>query len=60
LRRDLNKIVNNDLKDKKKEVILVFALEFLGEVVDKTVNEIFTTKMGITSSGLYFEKYPPQ
>jgi hypothetical protein len=30
-------------------------LEFLNEVVVETVVEIFSTKMGITSSGLYFE-----
>jgi hypothetical protein len=43
-------------EDKKKGHTFVFALKFLDKVVDETVVEIFSTKMGITSSGLYFEK----
>jgi hypothetical protein len=43
-------------KTKKTQTFFIFALELLDEVVDKTVVEIFSTKMGIiTSSGLYFK-----
>jgi len=38
-----------------RDILLVLALEFLDKVVDKTVIEIFTTKMGVTSGGLDFE-----
>ena len=49
-------VIKTDLReDKKSQTFLVFALELLNEVIDKTVVEIFSTKMGITSSGLYFE-----
>ena len=36
-------------------VLLVLALEFLSEVVDHAVIEIFTTQVSITSSSLDFE-----
>ena len=39
----------------KDSYISCFKFELLDEVVDKMVVEIFFTKMGITSSGLYFE-----
>src|SRR6266700_671048 len=39
-------------KKRGKGTFLVLAFELLNEVVYKTVIEIFTTKMGITSSGL--------
>ena len=35
--------------------LLLFALEFLDEVVDKTVIGILNTKVGVTGSGLDFE-----
>jgi hypothetical protein len=38
-----------------RDILLVLALELLDKVVDETVIEIFTTKMGITSSSLDFE-----
>ena len=41
--------------EKTEHTLLVLALELLNEVVDKAVVEIFTTKMGITSSGLDLE-----
>ena len=37
------------------EVFLVLALEPLSKVGDETVIEVLTTKMGVTSCGLYFE-----
>ena len=33
----------------------MLALELLGKVGDKTVIEVLTTKMGVTSCGFYFE-----
>jgi hypothetical protein len=38
-----------------RDILLVLALEFLDEVVDETVIEIFTTKMSVTSGSLDFE-----
>ena len=35
--------------------LLVLALELLDEVVDETVVEVFTTKVGVTSGGLDLE-----
>ena len=57
LKRDLNNSVNIDLCEdqKKKSNLSCFALGFLDEVVDETIVEISSTKMGIASSGLYFE-----
>ena len=59
MKTDLNNSVNIDLcedkKRKRKQTFLVFALESLDEVVDETIIETFSTKMGITSNGLYFE-----
>ena len=43
------------MEKKRKQTFLVFALEFLDEVVDETIVEIFSTKMGIIRGGLYFE-----
>merc|ERR1719423_113207 len=37
------------------QILLELALELLSEVVDQTVVKIFTTKMGISSSGLYLK-----
>jgi hypothetical protein len=49
-------MVNSDLReDKNTSNLSCFALEFLGEVDNETVVEIFSTKMGITNCGLYFE-----
>jgi hypothetical protein len=42
-------------EDKKGHTFLVFALEFLDEVVDETVVEVLTTQVGITSSALDLE-----
>jgi NAD-specific glutamate dehydrogenase len=38
-----------------RDILLVLALELLNKVVDETVIEIFTTKMGVTSSSLDLE-----
>jgi hypothetical protein len=37
------------------EILLVLALELLGEVVDETVIEILTSQVSVTSSGLDLE-----
>mmetsp|Transcript_27016 Transcript_27016/g.45224 ORF Transcript_27016/g.45224 Transcript_27016/m.45224 type:complete len:293 (-) Transcript_27016:213-1091(-) len=37
------------------DVLAELALELLSEVIDKTVIEIFSTQMSVTSSGLHFE-----
>ena len=39
----------------RREVLLVFALELLYEVVDETVIAVLTTQVVITGSGLDFE-----
>merc|ERR1712164_210770 len=39
-------------------VLLVLALELLGEVVDETVVEVLTAKVGVTSGGLHLEDAP--
>ena len=37
------------------QVLLEFALELLDKLVDDTVVEVFSTKMGVTSGGLDFK-----
>ena len=56
MKTNLNNSINIDLhKNKeKKRTFLVFAFE-LDEVVDETIIKILFTKVGITSSSLYFE-----
>ena len=39
------------MKKTERHTFLVFALELLREEVDETIVKIFSTKMGITSSG---------
>ena len=47
--------VEQQLVVQDRLTLLVLALELLDEVVDKTVIEILTTKVSITSGGLDFE-----
>jgi hypothetical protein len=39
----------------RRDILIVFAFEILCEECDKTIIEIFTSKVGITSSGLDLE-----